>query len=39
MFGTRLASQLNLTASAVSQLVRGGRNDPVSIDIATELFE
>jgi putative transposase len=39
MVGAQLARQLNLTASAVSKLISRGRHDPVSKDIATELFD
>jgi hypothetical protein len=39
MVGAQLARQLSLTPSAVSQLVIRGRHDPVSKDIATELFD
>ena len=39
MVGAQLARQLSLTPSAVSKLVSRGRYDPVSKDIATELFD
>ena len=39
MIGAQLARQLNLTPSAVSKLISRGRCDPVSKDIATELFD
>jgi REP element-mobilizing transposase RayT len=39
MIGAKLARHLNLTPSAVSKLISRGRSDPVSKDIATELFD
>jgi len=39
MVGAQLARQLNLTPSAVSKLISRGRHDPVSKDVATELFD
>jgi REP element-mobilizing transposase RayT len=39
MIGAQLARQLNLTPSAVSKLISRGRRDPVSKDIANELFD
>ena len=39
MIGAKLARQLNLTPSAVSKLISRGRRDPVSNDIAAELFD
>jgi hypothetical protein len=39
MVGAQLARQLSLTPSAVSKLVIRGRHDPVSKDIASELFD